>query len=78
MDTQEISMIVENILACLMTKKVLYKVQKCKNWPHNFLYPNLESVMLQVLAFSIFKTFFLMHKTYILSLHSLFWNLLNP
>ena len=36
MDTQEKSMIVENILACLMTKKVLYKVQKCKNWPHNF------------------------------------------
>ena len=44
---------------CLMIQKVSFKVQKCKNWPHQFFHTKiLASVISPVLAFKILITYF--------------------
>ena len=75
------SMIVKNIMPCVKIQHVLFKVQKCKIWPHHFSRTQLfKSVMSPILAFKIFlkKQDFLIHEMHIFTLHNLFWNLMNP
>ena len=45
----------QKIIAVLMIQKVLFKIQRCKNWLHQFLFTKVSpGVMLPVFALFVF------------------------